>query len=85
MLNSKLLKNLRSTVRRIWPDAPARALVMGRPNVRLLDSGVLNPDGTPKMIPWQYTGTLRNSPDSQRGRYRMAKKLAAKGLLQIPA
>lgn len=75
-MNQKNLKKLRKFVRSAFANEPVRHLVGGHtPNYMLVPdfAAGLNPNGTPKLIPVQITGTLRNAEASQRGRYRAMK------------
>lgn len=73
-MNSKTLKNLRSFIRRTFGHLPARGLDAAPQNYRLIP-GPMNLDGTPgKPFRVAIAGTVRNTPLTQRGAYRAAKR-----------
>lgn len=85
-MNSKTHKQIRRAVRRFFSHFPVRALADAPDNVRLVpdfERG-LNPDGTVRMKPFFYTGTLVNKAESQRGAIRSLKKMSRVSLFGTP-
>lgn len=80
-MNAKTLKTLRRHIRQALPTAPVRGHTAPRQNVRMVpDYSQLNPDGTLRMAPFFYTGTVTNAPGTQREAYRHAKKVLAQAI-----
>lgn len=76
-MNSKKLKNLRRIIYRVCGHLPVRQLLT--PTVVREVPDYLAPlglDGLPKLAQYLHPLPATNSPDTQRGRYRAAKKVA---------
>lgn len=79
-MNAKKLKTLRRTIRTHFGSWPLRALTTPDQNVAMVPApGALNLDGTPRMVPFAYTGTRRNVVKTQRALYQACKRQAALG------
>lgn len=74
-MNAKRAKAMRQALR-LHQINPAESVLMdrGEDNFRLVRDGV-NPDGSPKLRRFDYTGTKRLDPNSGRAVYRASKKL----------
>ncbi len=75
-MNSKTLKKLRKSARELAQllGLPARLHVTGLSNARMVpDYSEVLQDGTLNQRPFFYTGTVKNSPESERGFYRRLK------------
>ena len=79
-MNSKTLKLLRATVRRLISYLPVRGL--DQPTYHRMvpdyDAG-LNLNGTPKMMAFMFPRPATNTNGTQRSAYRRTKKLLASG------